>query len=139
MIILDTNVVSEFMRSEPHPGVIAWADSIPRGELWITTITVAELAAGVALLPTGARKLQLGEDLQQMLNAFDGRVLAFTTGAAPHYGGVVAARTRIGRPVSVPDAEIAAIAIEAGAAVATRNTLDFEGVGIDLIDPWSVG
>jgi len=138
VIILDTNVVSEFMRANPHAGVIAWADDVPRDELWTSSTTVAEISAGIALLPAGQRKDRLVEGLQQMLALFDGRILPFGTGAALHYGAIIDSRSRAGRPISVADAQIAAIARESGAILATRNTSDFEGVGVELIDPWAV-
>lgn len=138
MIILDTNVISELMRREPHPGVVAWLDSIPRSDIWTTTITIGELAAGIALLPSGARRTRLEHAVQRMLHEFTGRILSFTPGTALRYGAVVGTRARAGRPISIADAQIAATALEASAIIATRNVKDFEGTGVAILDPWLV-
>lgn len=136
MIILDTNVISEMMRAEPNPDVVAWLDEIPRGEIWTTTITVGEIAAGIALLPAGARRNRLAEAFQLALDGFEERILSFTTAIALEYGAVIAARTAAGTPISIADAQIAAIAAVSGGTLATRNLTDFVGTGIDLASPW---
>lgn len=136
MIILDTKVISELMRAEPHPDVVAWLDEIPRGEIWTTTITVGEIAAGIALLPTGARRKRLADTFELALEGFEERIVSFTTAAAFGYGAIVAARTAAGTPISVADAQIAAIAAVSDGTLATRNLADFVGTGIDLVNPW---
>lgn len=137
MIVLDTNVLSEFFRPSPDAVVRLWLDAQRRTDLWTTSIVIAELASGVAALPEGRRRLVLQDALDVMLEGFDGRVLSFGVGAAIEYGRIVALRTRIGRPISIADAQIAAVSALAGATLATRNVRDFEGVGVDLVDPWS--
>ena len=137
MIVLDTNVLSEFMRPVPDPKVRQWLDAQRRVDVWISAIAIAELAAGVAALPQGRRRLLLQDALDLMLEGFERRVLPFGVGAAIEYGRVVVERTRIGRPISVADAQIAAITAVAGATLATRNARDLEGLGVALVDPWS--
>lgn len=136
MIVLDTNVVSEFMRPDPDAAVLSWIDGLPRREIWTTSITVAEIAAGIALLPGGQRRARLESGLQQALRGFDDRILTFTTSAALRYGAIVGERVRAGRPISIADAQIASIVTLVQATLATRNTKDFEGTGAVTLDPW---
>jgi predicted nucleic acid-binding protein len=139
MIVLDTNVLSELMQPEPHPAVISWLDSLPRSEICTSAITVAEIAAGIAVLPKGRRRARLEHSAGAMLEAFAGRILPFTARAALRYGAIIGARKDRGRPISVADAEIAAIAVDCSGTVATRNTEDFEGTGARIINPWRAG
>ena len=137
MIVLDTNVISEFMRPDPSPAVTAWLNAIPRGEIWTTSITVGELAAGIAMLPAGKRRTRLDEAFAVALQGFDTRILSFTPAAALRYGTVVAKRAETGCPISIADAQIAAVVHHAGATLATRNVTDFEATGVRVLDPWS--
>lgn len=137
MIVLDTNVISELVRDRPDPGVLAWVDARPVADLHLTSVTVAELLYGVERLPPGRRRAGLGAAVGDLVTVdFAGRVLPFDTAAAVAYAQVVAERDRAGRPIGMADAMIAAVALEAGAVLATRNVKDFAGVGIDLVDPW---
>lgn len=137
MIILDTNVISEFIRPGPSPGVIAWLDSLTAAEVATTAITAAELLYGVARLPSGLRKTALTVAVHGMLSDdFQSRILPFDGRAADQYAGIVTGRQRAGRPIGVADAQIAAICRAADAALATRNTDDFSDTGITMINPW---
>ena len=137
MIILDTNVISELTRAVPEPRVIAWLDSLPAEETAITAITAAELRYGVRRLPAGRRKNELSEAVHALITAdFHGRVEPFDVLAAAQYADVVAERERAGLPISMPDAQIAAICRVLAATLATRNTSDFTNTGVELIDPW---
>lgn len=136
MIIVDTNVVSEMMRVRPCEAVTLWWSLQGKEDLCVSTVTVAELSMGIALVPTGRRKAALAASVANMRRAFDRRVLPFGEDAAALYGPIMAERRRIGRPIQPLDAMIAAIARAAGGALATRNTADFEGCGLELIDPW---
>lgn len=138
MIVLDTNVISEPLRPAPEPAVLAWLDAQNRATLYLTSITLAELLAGVAALPAGRRRHNLAQALtEQVLPLFEGRVLAFDAQAAHAFARVHAGATAAGNPISFADAAIAAIATAHGWALATRNVRDFKGTGLDLIDPWS--
>lgn len=137
MIVLDTNVVSELMKAAPEPRVRVWVAAQPATSLYTTSITQAEILHGIALLPSGKRRLALEAAAQAMFrDDFGGRVLAFGSDAAEPYARVAADRRRAGRPISQFDAQIAAIARASGAAIATRNTDDYEGCGVKLINPW---
>lgn len=139
MIVLDTNVISELARQTPDPGVLSWLDSLDISEVATTAVTAAELRYGVARLPEGHRKRELTVVIRGILTEdFHGRVLPFDERASARYADIVAGRERIGRPIGVADAQIAAISRDVGATLATRNTADFEETGIELIDPWKL-
>jgi toxin FitB len=140
MIVLDTTVVSELIRTRGEPRVVAWVDEHPAGEVYVTAVTTAELRYGLARLPDGQRKADLTDRVERTLaEDFSGRVLAFDDSAAVHYADIVTHRERRGLPISMADAQIAAICRQHGASVATRNTKDFVHTGIAVLDPWSAG
>lgn len=138
MIILDTNVLSEAIRSEPAAIVLKWLAAQPAAQLFTTTIFEAEILSGVALLAKSRRRSSLERAVRQMFaEEFAERVLPFDSAAANEFAVVAAARRRLGRPMATLDAQIAAIARSHGAAVATRNVADFETCDISIVDPWS--
>ena len=138
MIVLDTNVVSELMRDSPQQTVPAWFGARPASSLFVTTVTEAEILAGIALLPYGRRRRGLSEAAARVFNTLlAGRILVFDSDAANIYAEIFAQRYAAGRPISQADCQIAAIARSREAAIATRNVTDFEGVGVELIDPWA--
>ena len=138
MILLDTNVVSELMRSSPDHAVEAWVADHPAEELFFSAIGEAELRYGVAVMPAGRRRDRLSSGIEAMLyEDFEGRVLPFDSDAARAYAEVASARRASGRPVPTADCQIAAIARSRDIAVATRNVQDFEDLGVDVIDPWA--
>ncbi|KJH76265.1 type II toxin-antitoxin system VapC family toxin [Pseudomonas sp. ES3-33] len=137
MILLDTNVLSEFMRVEPDSKVLDWVDSQPAMELAISAITVAEILHGIARLPVGKRKQKLESHAMAMFEEdFAGRILPFDAHAAVAYAALVAGAEASGRTVSMADAQIAAICRSHGAAIATRNVRDFEFSAVEVINPW---
>ena len=137
MVVLDTNVVSELMRASPSRDVVEWLDSQETRDLFVTSVTEAEIRAGLAALPEGARRRGLVAAAERAFgNLFAGRVLSFDSSAARAYAEIFATRQAIGRPLSLADGQIAAIARSRGLVVVTRNVGDFEGVGIDLVNPW---
>ncbi len=137
MTVLDTNVVSELMRDNPNPTVLAWVDDQATRELFVTAVTEAELRTGIALLPEGARRRGLTDAVERMLGGlFAGRILPFDSGAARAYADIAATRRAAGRPISQWDGQIAAIAHSRSMAVATRNVRDFSETGIEIVDPW---
>lgn len=117
--------------------MVAWIDRQPRSLLYTTSISKAEILYGIATMPDGRRRTTLAEAADAMFSDdFAGRVLAFDVAAAVYYAEIVAARRRAGRPIGMPDAQIAAIASTAGAAVATRDVAGFEGCGVTVANPW---
>jgi predicted nucleic acid-binding protein len=137
MTILDTNVVSEITKPEPSSAVVAWATGQMRDQLFTTSITAAEILYGIEVLPRGNRRDQLLHQAEGIFREdLGGRVLSFDERAAREYASIASERRRRGRPISLADGQIAAIARVHGATLATRNTDDFEGCGVKLINPW---
>ena len=138
MIILDTNVLSEALKPVPSAVVLRWLAAQAASAVFTTTITMAEVLYGVEALPPGKRRTRLLAAVEKMFaEEFEGRVLPFDEDAARAFAGIVASRDRAGRPISQFDAMIAALARSHRAAVATRNTADFDHCGIQVIDPWT--
>lgn len=138
MIVLDTNVISEFFRPRPEPRVIAWVETLT-DEVAITAITLAELLAGVRRLPDGQRRAKLAAAIDRAVQPYrDTRsLLAFDEDAAAEYAEVLAERERAGLAISTADAQIAAVCRVHRAVCATRNTMDFALTGVELVDPWA--
>ena len=137
MILLDTNVVSEVMKTRPAEAVVAWLNGQDSEKLHVSAITIGEIAYGLRILPDGKRRSGLRQRFEQFVTlAFDQRVLAYDESAARIYGDLMGDRKELGLPMSVPDGQIAAIARLNHLAVATRNVLDFEHCGIDVLNPF---
>ena len=137
MIVYDTNVISELLKSQPASRVVNWVAAQSPSKSFITVTTEAELRVGVAILPAGQRQIRLAEAMAGMIQKrFAGRVLPFDSAAAQAYADVVAERRRAGKPISQSDAQISAIVRTVGAILATRNTTDFQGCGFQIINPW---
>lgn len=136
MIVLDTNVLSEPIRPNPDPLVTTWLASEQR-TLYITAVSVGELLAGVHNLSTGKRRTGLLEAIESVLAAFADQVLPYGESAARTYAAMQASRRAEGAPLSVEDGMIAAICRTHGTLLATRNTKDFAGLGISLVNPWN--
>jgi toxin FitB len=139
MIVLDTNVLSEFMRPKPSTRVMAWVAKQSATELFTTSITEAEILYGIELLAKGKRREGLLAAAEAMfVQDLAGRVFGFDSDAARVFSKVAAQRRVLGSPIGHADAQIAAICQVRGAKLATRNVADFEDCGLDLIDPWHV-
>jgi toxin FitB len=136
MIVVDTNVVSELMRSAPSERVLEWLRRQPARDLYTSAVTVAEVLYGIERLPAGRRQVELRSAATDVFGAFADQVLAFDLAAAREYALVVNHRERLGMPVEGFDAQIAAICRVRGAALATRNVSDFRETGIEVINPW---
>lgn len=137
MIIFDTNVISECIRPRPDERVVEWFDSVDMDQVATTTITVAELRFGAALLPQGGRRAALEQTIDRIVSrVFSGKIEDFDFSATGPYASVRAVRIQSGRPIASQDAQIAAICVARQAVLATQNTKDFDGLGITLINPW---
>ena len=137
MIVLDTNVLSEALKPLPSRIVLGWLAAQQPLSVFTTAITEAEVLYGVETLPPGKRRTRLLAAVERMFaEEFADRILPFDEDAARAFAGIVAARDTAGRPISQFDAMIAAIARSHRAAVATRNTADFQHCGIEVINPW---
>ena len=136
MIVLDTNVISEAMKPEPHPAVRAWLNAQAAPTLYLSSVTLAELLFGIAALPAGKRKDMLAQALDGLLGLFLNRVLPFDTDAARRYADLAVMARTGGRGFPTPDGYIAAIAVSRGFIVASRDTAPFEAAGVPIINPW---
>lgn len=142
MIMLDTNVLSELMRQQPNELVINWIDAQNKAKIVISAITVAEILTGIARLPEGKRKAHfLGIANNMFSHVFAERILPFDYTAAKCHAEIMALRERSGKPISMADAQIAAICQSTALAnttptLVTRNIKDFTNLGLTLINPW---
>ena len=137
MIILDTNVVSEPLRSMGDPHVRDWLDRQLGETLYLTSINLAELLLGVEMLPSGRRREDLGVALEKTVaTLFGPRVLPFDSSAARAYAGLMARARAQGRAIGVADGQIAAIAQVHGFTVASRDTAPFLAAGLSVLNPW---
>ncbi|HVO65665.1 MAG TPA: type II toxin-antitoxin system VapC family toxin [Syntrophales bacterium] len=137
-ILLDTNVISELMRSQPEQAVMDWFEEHTGDIFYVSAVTQAEVMLGISLLPDGKRRDALTASADDMFTQdFAGRCLSFDAKAAVNYAAIVSARRRAGIAISTEDALIAAIAIANGYPIATRNIKDFlEIKGLTLYNPW---
>lgn len=137
MILLDTNVISEQFRAVSDEAVIDWLNRQPLETLYLASMTVAELRAGVALMAVGKRRTVLSDSIEhQVLPVFVGRVLSFDVACTRAYADVLAAARKAGSGIETADAVIAAIALNNGFSVATRDVSPFLAAGVKVINPW---
>ena len=138
MILLDTNVISEPLKTTPEPRVLAWLDAQAIETLYLSSISLAELRFGIAALPEGKRREYLQTSLdQRVLPLFAGRILPFDAPATQAYAALRASARANGQAIATADGYIAAIAASHGYAIATRDTSPFEAAGLRVIAPWS--
>jgi len=137
MIILDTNVISALMRSQPDNAAVTWLDRQAAESISTTSITVFEIRFGIEMLLPGRRRKRL-EDLfeQSLVEDFQDRILPFDQDAAREAAALAAQRQRDGRPAGLRDTQIAGIALARRATLATRNVRHFQGLDVEVIDPW---
>lgn len=137
MIVLDTNVLSALMRTNPEAVVVEWLDRQPADSVWLTSITVFEARFGLALLPKGRRRTGLERAFDRVLTEdLSNRVLTLDEMAAVTAAQLAADRRRAGRLVDLRDTLIAGIAQARRATIATRNTRHVEELDVPVIDPW---
>lgn len=137
MIVLDTNVISEPLRSAPDPHVIEWIDAQPIETLYLSAVTLAELRFGIASLPEGRRRACLHMNLEtRVLPRFAGRVLPFDLVASQAYAELICKARAKGASIPVADGYIAATAASNRMAVATRDTAPFHAAGVGAVNPW---
>ena len=138
MLVIDTIVASDLMRPAPTPSVAAWIAERDAATMFLTAVSEAELRFGVAILPPGRRRDALEAAMRRWLErGFAERILPFDSAAAQVYAEIAADRRQAGRPIGEADCQIAAISRSRGASLVTRNVRDFEGAGVEVVDPWT--
>jgi toxin FitB len=137
MIILDTNVISELIREAPDERVKSWITSVRFGDIATTSVTIAELLSGAALMPQGKKRVAMeGLTKEIVADLAGGRIESSDEEAAEQYALVLGRRKPIGRPIGMADAMIEAICLSRNAVLATRNVKDFDGLDITMLNPW---
>lgn len=136
MILLDSCVISEVLKSEPSAQVLSWLDSLPEERVFLPSLVIGEIRKGIELLPSGAKKAALTIWLEQLQQRFTGRILPLDQETAVCWAVLTGRLEKTGMRLPVMDSFIAAYALRNNAILATRNTRDFENSGIQLINPW---
>jgi len=133
--LIDTNVLSELRRKQPDPTVVRWFSQRPASTLYLSVLTLGEIRKGIEGVADAARRLALLDWLETALPAFfAGRILPIDTGVADRWGRLVA---QAGRPLPVIDSLLAATAAQHGLILVTRNLRDVQGLGAQVLDPWT--
>jgi len=137
MILLDTDVVSAFMREQAEQAVVRWLDRQPKDSVWISAITVMEIRYGLEVMPKGRRKEALARAFEELLEIrIEGRIAPFDEAAAEQAAVLMGQRRVTGHPGDTEDAMIAGIAQATGATVATRNVGHFADLSVRVVNPW---
>ena len=136
--LLDTCVLSEFMKRRPEPRVVGWAQARDQGDLFVSVVTIGELKAGIEQMPEGARRNHFLRWLHDtILRGYANRIVDLDTQTLLRWGEIVGSARKHGRPPAILDSLIAAAALEHGMCVATRNESDFTGWGVTIVNPWA--
>lgn len=136
-LLLDTNIPSESLRPVPNAKVAAWLESQSKEIQFLSVVTIGELRRGITLLAQSARRTLLEEFIKVTVPLwFAGRVIPVTQAIAERWGVLDGRRQAAGQPLGVADGMIAATALEHGLPLVTRNTKDYDGLGVALINPW---
>jgi predicted nucleic acid-binding protein len=137
-LLLDTNIPSELIRSQPEPRIERWFYAQDEQSLFLSAISIGELRRGFMLLPAGKRRNQLEHWFHDdLVPRFGRRILPVTHAIADRWGILGAERQLAGTPLDTADGLIAATALEHGLIVVTRNVRDFARLGVPLFDPWT--
>ena len=138
MLVVDTPILSELIGPNPNKRVLDWFDANPASDMYVTTITEAEIRIGLAYIRDGARRRRMNALVERLFERFfTGRILAFDRPATRTLAEFAAIRRSIGRPLPFADGQIAAIARSHDMIVATRNVKDFDGLQLQIVNPWS--
>lgn len=132
--LIDTNVLSELRNRKPDPMVVAWMQVRPRQSLYLSVLSLGEIRKGIEGVADPAFRQTLTDWLEvDLANYFVGRLLGIDERIADRWGRVQA---RAGRTLPVIDGLLAATALHYDLTLVTRNTKDFEGLGVQLVNPW---
>lgn len=132
--LIDTNVLSELRRKQPHPGVVAWMQARPKQSLYLSVLTLGEIRKGIERIGDAQRKEALDDWLEvELPRYFLGRLLSVDERVTDRWGRLMASAAR---PLPAIDALLAATALQNDLTLVTRNTKDFVGLGVRLLNPW---
>ena len=135
--LLDTNCISELVRSKPEPLVLEWMEAANESLLYLSVLTLGEIRKGVAAVPQGRRRTQLESWLELDLQVrFSGRILSIDAPIADRWGLLGAAAKRKGRALSAIDGLLAATALHHNLTIVSRNVTDFAGTQVPILNPW---
>jgi hypothetical protein len=136
--LLDTNIVSEWTKPSPNPGVIAWTDGMDEDRAFLSVVTVAELRRGVDRLPQGTRRRRFDLWLcAELATRFENRILPIDGDIADLCGQILARNETAGRHIEAMDAFIAATAVRHDLTLVTRNVSDFKLSVRSILNPWT--
>ena len=135
--LLDTCAISELSKTTPVSGFVEWLDSCDEDMLNICSVTLGELRYGIDLLSDGKRKMRLLTWFEMIRASYVGHIIDVSQDAFLRWGMLRAECKKAGRPLPMADGLIASVAIVEGLTVVTRNTCDFDGLGVELINPWN--
>jgi toxin FitB len=134
--LLDTNVVSEPQRPRPNAKVLAWFGTVDFDQLYVSSLTIGEIKKGIVKLPTGRRKLNLQNWLDELRKKFSGRVLPLTEKTFIDWGNMIARFEQQGVVRPPYDSLIEATALEHDLILVTRNARNFSGSSVTILNPW---
>lgn len=134
--LLDTNIISEVVKKEPNLKVLAWLSSKKEADLYLSTITIAEIQRGKDRLPPSRRKTSYDEFLMGLIQTYQKNILPIDIAVAQEWGFLMATAESTGRKMSVADGFIAATAAAFSLQLVTRNVSDFKHTGVSLFNPW---
>lgn len=136
--LLDTNVISEAVKAQPNPLVVAWLEATPLAETYLSSLTLGELVQGVARAPAG-RKRALASWLRGVKRRFQGRILPLDAPVMEVWGTLMGESLSRGQPLPALDAMLAATALHHGLVLVTRNARHFAGLPLVVHNPWDGG
>jgi toxin FitB len=134
--LIDTNVISEFVRSQPNQHVVQWVEKIPPQALYISVLTIGDIRKGVEKIPSPSRREKIRLWLEQDLPEwFEDRILHIDLATADRWGRLL---EEVGRSVPAIDSLLAATALHHELRIITRNINDFKFPGLEVVNPWEL-
>lgn len=135
--LLDTCVISELVAKQPNPKVVEFVDSLDSDDVYLSVITIGEIAKGIEKLPKSKRKQELHTWLKEdLLVRFDGKIIPLDTDVLLEWGLLTARLESTGKTLPAMDSLIAATVLAHKFALVTRNVDDFDGAGVEIVNPW---
>jgi len=135
--LLDTCVISELVSKKPNSKVVEFVDTLDNDDVYLSVITIGKITKGIEKLPKSKRKQELHNWLQEdLLVRFSGRIIPIDNDVMTEWGSLAARLELVGTLIPAIDSLIAATALTYTLALVTRNVSDFEGSGVEIVNPW---